>query len=334
MGVPYILVVCRVIRIAFLILFSLLYSAFGVWVFLQETFSHVWYDFQVDNIYYKRIGRGRVEVTNRDGKSNSYSGHVSIPPYVRFGDKGYRVVRIGRRAFTGCQQLASIYIPCTIHHISEFAFNGCANLRQLQLPHELYTIGNAAFAGCGKLTALHIPKKVHFIGKGAFDRCESVEQIQVDAKNQLFDSREGSNAIIQTTGNVLIKGCKKTVIPSSVQRIGIGAFDHCTSYSWVRLPKNLHNIDSNAFAGCADLEAISIPEGVRTIGKGAFSNCHRLQKIDCYIPEPVNIDYYTFRNQPSTCILIVNPGTKEQWEKAPGWNRLTIRERGKLIVDS
>ena len=58
------------------------------------------------------------------------------------------------------------------------------------------------------------------IGWYAFDGCSSLTAIKVGTGNSKYDSRNNCNAIIETSTNTLIAGCKNTIIPNSVTSIG------------------------------------------------------------------------------------------------------------------
>jgi len=109
-----------------------------------------------------------------------------------------------------------------------------------------------AFSGCG-LTSITIPASVTSIEKTAF--IGDFTKITVARENRKYDSRDNCNAIIETSTNTLIAGCKNTTIPDSVTSIG----------DW-------------AFWGC-DITNITIPASVKSIGKEAFTYCNKLTNI-------------------------------------------------------
>lgn len=74
-----------------------------------------------------------------------------------------------------------------------------------------------------------IPFKVTFdgmtydvtsIGEEAFSRCSGLTSLKVEEGNPKYDSRNNCNAIIESSTNTLIAGCKYTTIPNSVTSIG------------------------------------------------------------------------------------------------------------------
>lgn len=85
-------------------------------------------------------------------------------------------------------------------------------------------IKSNAFSGCSKLTNVFIPEGVITIESFAFDRCSYVEQIRVADNNKTYDSRQECNAIIHKASKTLVEGCKNSIIPDDVVKIGDMAF--------------------------------------------------------------------------------------------------------------
>ena len=194
------------------------------------------------------------------------------------------IVSIGERAFEGCYNLSSIEISSGVTSIGERAFSGCMYLNSFEIPNSVKLIGSYSFEGCG-LTSLIIPKSVTEIGYAAFANCGSLESIIVESDNTTYDSRENCNAIIETSSNALIAGCKNSSIPSSVNSIGRCAFSGCYDLTSIDLPNSIESIGEEAFEGCTNLYFITIPSSVTSIGNGAFYECWNLSSID--IPNSV-----------------------------------------------
>ena len=70
-------------------------------------------------------------------------------------------------------------------------------------------------------------------------------------------------------------------IPSSVNLIGLSAFNECTSLELVSFdsPASISIIDDFAFYKCMSLEQISIPSPISVIGSNAFDECQSLLEI-------------------------------------------------------
>ena len=163
----------------------------------------------------------------------------------------------------------------------------------LTIDKSVTTIGGSAFRECSNLRSLTIGKSVTSIGISAFESCPSLESIDVDDNNPIYDSRDNCNAIIMTSNNQLLYGCKNTKIPNSVTCFGYPAFKDCTGLNSITIPNSITSIGGGGFKNCSGLNSITIPSSVTSIGWGAFSGCSGLSYIT--IPNSVtSIGNYAF----------------------------------------
>ena len=154
-------------------------------------------------------------------------------------------------------------------------------------------IDDDAFRDCSGITSITIPNSVTNIGDNAFGVCDSLISIVVAEDNTMYDSRNNCNAIIKTSSNELILGCKNTIIPDGVIKIGACAFEGCKGITSINIPNSVTVIGRYAFSRCRNITSIIIGNNVTTIDKGAFQGCTSLTSIT--IPQSVNIiDYWAF----------------------------------------
>ena len=115
---------------------------------------------KIEGVFYDlNTERATAEVTTNPDK---YSGDITIPGTVIYGEKSYRVTSIGKRAFMDCVSLTSV-----------------------TLPKRLTTIGLEAFSGCVSLTAITIPSNVS-LGKSAFKDCSSLTTVTCDMNSPTY----------------------------------------------------------------------------------------------------------------------------------------------------
>lgn len=212
-------------------------------------------------------------------------------------------------------------IPDGIITIAEGAFSLCNGLTSISLPNSVTTIGDNAFYYCTALSSISIPKSVTSIYHNPFSFCGGLTSITVESGNNLFDSRDGCNAIIEKESNKLVLGCKNTIIPNSVSSIGDFAFSGCTGLTSMNIPVGVTSIGQNAFLECSGLTSVTIPNSVTDIGDGAFDGCDGLITIISKINNPFEISDETFPNYDVE--LIVPAGTKSAYLSTAGWNKFT-----------
>ena len=149
-------------------------------------------------------------------------------------------------------------------------FSECSGLTSITIPNSVTSIGSEAFYRCSGLTAIEIPNSVTSIGSSAFSYCSGLTAISIENGNPKYDTRDNCNAIIETSSNTLIAGCKTTIIPNSVTSIGSSAFSYCSGLTSIEIPNSVTSIGDDAFYECTGLTSITIPNSVTSIGYNAF----------------------------------------------------------------
>lgn len=285
-----------------------------------------------------------VEFPNRLQSINSYTfencsslNYISIPSSV---------TSIGKSAFEGCAKLTSIILNCNtivsetkqgeglnnifgdqVNHyvlgdmittIGEYSFSNCKNLRSITIPGSVKYIKKNAFAGCSSLNKVIAPDISAWLGITFEDKFSNplryAQHLYNDEDTEITDLilPEG----IETIGDNAFYNCSglnSITIPSSLKKIGIGAFTLCgiekvvvsdlASYCGITfgceigsldsrlycdenteivdliIPEGITRINGNAFHGFKYIKSVSIPGSLTSIGSCAFRGCEGLTKV-------------------------------------------------------
>ncbi len=220
------------------------------------------FEFTVDGVRYSVNDDNKTVTVAGYPSGNEPTGHLIIPKSVTYDGISYPVTSIGDMAFRGCSGLTSVTIPNSVTSIGGSAFYGCSGLTSVTIPNSVTSIRGGAFGG-----------------GAAFGSCSGLTSIKVESGNSVYDSRENCNAIIETATNTLITGCKNTIIPNSITKIGYQAFEHCSGLTSVTIPNSVTSIGGSAFYGCNGLTSVTIPNSVTSIGGSAFYKCTGLTRV-------------------------------------------------------
>ena len=244
--------------------------------------------------------------TNGDGEL-SYAEAAAVTDLGQVFKSNYAITSFDElQYFTGLTSICSE------------AFAWCLYMTSVQLPSTVTSIGSSAFYDCRSLLSITIPASVTAIGSSALN-CSNMEAIVVEEGNAIYDSRDNCNALIITSSNMLIRGCKNTIIPNTVVSIASNAFSSCAMES-MSIPASVTSINYTSFYACENLSELIvdvdntvydsrdscnaiiktstnnliagskttfIPNTVVSIGAYAFSYRYRYGSYNIIIPESV-----------------------------------------------
>ena len=221
------------------------------------------------------------------------------------------VTTIGRDAFNGYTNLASVELPEGLTEIGRYAFSGCTGLTGVIIPEGVTTIGSSAFSDCNNLAYAVIPESVTEIENSAFGWIDSLAWVYYpgdEAAWKKIGNEEHNSALKNAKkhfGDLYSGACGDKLTyrydPDSatltiegsgdMYNYGLNSYGgtvegqarkapwviFAKSITSVSLPDGLTSIGSYAFEGCENLTSISIPDGVITMGRNAFKDCSLLK---------------------------------------------------------
>ena len=206
--------------------------------------------FTIDGVKYTivRNADGTFSITFMVTDKN---GSLTVPSYIKLGDKVYTINNIADNAFKGNKTIKSVVISNGITTIGNYAFYGCTNLETVYMPNTILKVGRFAFAKCTKLKKVRMSGNCYELGKGVFSDDKALTKITL--------------------------GSKLTKVPDS-------AFKNCKKLKSIQIPKNVTTIGKQAFYGCTGLKTVKIKTPVlKKVGSKAFKKT--TEKIKIKVPK-------------------------------------------------
>ncbi len=203
------------------------------------------------------------------------------------------VARIGKSAFSGCNNLSSIVWNaksckdssspfsdvCTqitlftfgdsVATIPTYLCQGMRRLYSITIPNSVRSINLSAFSGCSGLASVALGDSIMYIGQHAFNGCTGLSSIIVPNS-------------VTSIGYNAFKDCtslESVAIGNGITSIGMGTFKNCTGLRHITIPNQVTSIGNSAFRGCTGLTSIEIPNKVTSIGDYAFEGCTRIASV-------------------------------------------------------
>lgn len=219
---------------------------------------------------------------------------------------------IGEYAFSGCNGLTDVTIPSSVNSIGVNAFDKCTELTTVTIESnevmnlefnysynlgkifgaqvENYIIGNgvnqissSAFYSCDAMSSVSISSSVTSIESGAFygnNHLTKAEFASIESLCNIDFGSYTSNPLCYAK-HLYINGIEQTsvVIPSSVTRIGNGAFFGYSGLIAISSTSSIESIGNYAFFACNGLTELPYLSSLTIIGEHAFDSCSGLTSV-------------------------------------------------------
>ncbi len=167
-------------------------------------------------------------------------------------------------------------------------------------------LGDYAFYENEEITKVTISKNLEYFGEFSFFGCISINEFEVNDKNEIYETKDGvifgdNNQLlvlyppakteteytipdgVKSLNSAAFACCtnlKKINLPDSLERIGIYCFAECTSLNNVVIPENVTELNDFNFTGCTSLTDITLHDEIVRIGNGTFFSCKALNSIE------------------------------------------------------
>ena len=302
-------------------------------IVLMAVGLNVWaYDFEVPqtngySLYFNIINSEEnfVEITYPSTTDNGYwhgyatpHGTLSIPALVENDGIGYIVTAIGERAFSGCTDITSLYLPSTLEEIGAYAFNQCYGIQgNITIGEHVTAIGKSAFYGCSSITgvqfnAVSCETMGGTMSATVFGGCRSLTSLLIGPKvKRIPDYAFYGMDQLNSAWN----------LPESIEYIGEYAFAYCSKMKGtVTLTDNISSISPYAFAQCHNLTRVDLSGNTTRIGTRAFYQCINLRLVSIAALVPPAVDDDAFSSIASDATLQVPCASETRYRRSSGWN--------------
>lgn len=222
--------------------------------------------------------------------------------------EGLPVTYVGKGAGMNLEDLRSLELPASVVRIGSRAFAGCNGLTSVRVLSTTVKCETGAFAACPSIVHAEIPGHLAF-SKVFPKSCGALRGAVVV---------EGSTKL----ANNSFKGCTnltEVTLPLGLEEIGNGAFELCTELASLEIPPSVTLVGS-AFNRCASLAEVVFPEGLQKVGR--FSKCASLKTVtfqgDC--PKGGGFD----AKAKSAGVVVRAPASAKGWPVNGRWRGGTL----------
>lgn len=158
-----------------------------------------------------RVGTGVFNDTISNAVNNSYNGSITIPNFVVYDNKLWRVTEIGQCSFVHCNNITNFVIGYNIAYLRQYAIYRCYNVSSIIFEehsrlkkcetyslYDLYSLKEISFGGdrlesLGKyamsytffLEYIRLPASVSVINESAFKGLDSLKEVHYCGKSSI-----------------------------------------------------------------------------------------------------------------------------------------------------
>lgn len=170
---------------------------------------------------------------------------------------GASLKEIGNYAFLGCANVVTLTFGDNLDTIGEKAFSGLSKVSELKIPDSVDVIGLGAFEGFDSLVKITLP----FVGN-AYGSDENTNFGYIfGATEVVLKDKDGNETVIPAhdSNRTFVPVLLKEVVITRETKICASAFSGCEGVMSITIPDTVNEIGSGAFEGCTSLSAVHFP---------------------------------------------------------------------------
>lgn len=211
----------------------------------------------------------------------SIESWCKIAFYTKFSNPLY----YAHNLYLNDELITDLVIPDSVTGIGKYAFYGCSELASVTVPTSVTSIGNYAFSKCNGLIKVDIDTLEAWCSI-YFSNVDSNPLVY--AHNLYLDKQLITDLVIPDSvkggiGNYSFYGCSgltSIFIPNSVTSIGNSAFYNCNGLTSITILDSVTSIGNSAFYNCSGVKELTIPCSANIYNSSAtFYNCTNIEKV-------------------------------------------------------
>lgn len=235
-------------------------------------------------------------------------------------NEAYQFIGIGESAFSGCNTINTVYINKELKSLGSEAFRSCGKIENIIIADQtqLECLSYNCFEGNNNIKNITLPISFDMQSNSIKDQCSNLQYVHYTkgSGTGYHYSNTTSNIYYSASNNKFNPGITveleeditgignytfadddnsnitKVILPSTLKRIGIGAFQNCknmdiykkgdsgTYEKTYELPTTINYIEKEAFRECLSLEATVDLTNVTKINEYTFYDCKNIDVIN------------------------------------------------------
>ena len=139
---------------------------------------------------------------------------------------------------------------------------------------------------------------------------------EMAGRNYNREETDGKLSILDLSDAKIVEGGSNYICgtDTSNDKLGISAFEGCSSLTSLTIPSSVTSIGWSAFEGCSGLTSLTIPSSVTSIGNYAFEGCSGLTSIYVYLEKTPKLGTDIFSGcDAKNCKVYVPTGTYDDY---------------------